>query len=112
MVLSSILDIIAAELDPEMPLQQIRAFLIVARGGGDGVPRQQIERELKFSPTAITRITQKLASEGYMTAGKREPGYGVIEQFRNPQNYRETMFKLSTKGERLLSKIAARLERK
>lgn len=87
------------KLDPELPIQQAVAFLVIARQ--EGIPQKKVAELVGVSKSAAQRIFDKLSDRG--TNGK--PGLGLIEVWPGSFDRRETEARLTPKGRRLLASL-------
>lgn len=91
-------------LNPNMPVAQIQAFLLVALDDGHGMT--EIAGKVDVKPSTASRY---LLDMGIPRADD-DGAYGLIERGIDPQNTRKARYTLTKKGQRLVQAITAVLE--
>lgn len=98
------------EIDPEMPMQTMITFLVIAGSGEKypgGMPMTQLRLEVGISQAAISRNTA-LLSKG--TGGR--PGHRLILTREDPKHRRRKLVRISQKGLALVEQIHQAMEGK
>jgi DNA-binding MarR family transcriptional regulator len=101
-VLFETLQVIRAELDPEMQLQTLLTLLIVDME--PGITMTEALKKIGISQAAMSRnaaILGRLYSKG-------EPGLDMIAATEDPMERRRKVMRMTPKGEKLLAELAAR----
>jgi DNA-binding MarR family transcriptional regulator len=88
-----------AKLRPTMPLQQARAFLLVASNEGLGV--QEYAQLANVSQSVMTRNLLDLGARNR----KREPGFGLLVSRMDPMDMRKHQTPLTDQGQRLVKRV-------
>lgn len=86
-------------LNAEFPSQQIATFFIVALN--PGITLEKLGQELGMAQSSTSRNVAALSDFFLSAQGDRRPGYGLLEKRENPQNTKEKIVQLTSKGERL-----------
>lgn len=102
-----VMQILADELDRDLPLTYGLVFARVARAGDEGIDQGRVQDELKMSSSTISRTAQGLGDIHYM---KGKPGLGVIERQMNLTDNHKRTLRLTAKGERVMAKVAGVLK--
>lgn len=93
-----------AEIRDTMPLQYVRAFLLVCGHEGAGVSEIG----------AMANVAQSVASRHLQDLGEKnrhgEPGFGLVEQDYDPLNRRKHKVALTPKGAALAKRMARVLQ--
>jgi DNA-binding MarR family transcriptional regulator len=85
-------------LNPNMPVAQIQAFLLVALDEGDGMT--EIADKVDVKPSTASRYLIDLGSSAQDT-------YGLINRGFDSTNVRKARYHLTDKGKRLVKAISA-----
>jgi DNA-binding MarR family transcriptional regulator len=88
-----------AELDREVPMQVVQAFLYVA--SHDNCYKSSLEKELGLLTASCSRNLAWLSDKHRL--GK--PGLGLIERKVDPTNRRRLILSLTDKGKRFAQRI-------
>jgi len=91
------------DLRDTMPLQYVRAFMLVATDPGHNVT--WYANKAGISPSLMARHLEDIGEVDRY----REPGFGLVEQFVNPRDRRERLMHLTDKGRDIAHKICAAL---
>lgn len=84
---------------PDLPVQHITAFLLVAQRGE--MPMADLEKGMGLAQSSISRAVAKLG-KGY---SPREPGFGLIEAEEDPYERRRKIIRLTPRGRELVKEI-------
>jgi DNA-binding MarR family transcriptional regulator len=93
--------------DPHMPMQQLRLLLCLYSNGETA--QQNLPELTLVEKSAVSRNVQKLGPGTYATVdGKKtfQPGLGLVEAHRPPENQRISLVRLTTKGRAVLEEAA------
>jgi DNA-binding MarR family transcriptional regulator len=82
-----------------MPLQYVRAFMLVATDEGRNVT--EYAKRAGITPSLMTR---HLADLGEINR-YHKPGFGLVEQFDDPMDRRNRLMRLTAKGQQMVQKI-------
>lgn len=102
-----VMQILADELDRDLPLTSALVFARVARAGDEGIDQGKVQDELKMSSSTISRTAQTLGDVHY-TKGKA--GLGMIERQMNLTDNHKRTLRLTPRGERVMAKVAGALK--
>ena len=91
------------DLRDTMPLQYVRAFMLVATDPGHNVT--WYANKAGISPSLMARHLEDIGEVDRY----REPGFGLVEQFVNPRDRRERLMHLTDKGRDIAHNICAAL---
>lgn len=80
--------------NPTMPLQQVQLFLHVAYLGE--VPMEDLEEATGVEQSSVSRNVAALGGGQH-----RKPGYGLVHAYRDPNNHRRKLVRLTEKGKAL-----------
>lgn len=97
---------VVRQLDPDMPIYTLRAFLLVAQAGEEGVMQAKLGEQLGLSQAALSRNVAMLTD----FEGVGLKGLGLIVSEPIPENRKVRRLKLSPKGKRFAEKIGKLLE--
>jgi DNA-binding MarR family transcriptional regulator len=91
------------DLRDTMPLQYVRAFMLVAIEEGSNVT--EYAKRAGVSPSLMTRHLSDLGE----TNRHHKPGFGLVEQYYNVMDKRERLMRLTPMGRGIAQKICAAL---
>lgn len=94
------------QLDPEIPAHTVLAFLMVAQSMPQGILQNDLGRRLNLSSAGIARNVMYLSSE----RGIGIPGFDLVSIETVREDRRLRRVKLSSKGEKFLSKLMKQLD--
>jgi DNA-binding MarR family transcriptional regulator len=97
--LLKVMQVLADEMDRDLPLTSALVFARVAKAGGEGIDQGRVQDELKMSSSTIGEVH-------YL---KSKPGLGLVDRLMDTTDNHKRILKLSAKGEKLAAKIAALL---
>jgi len=86
----------------DLSLSMMIVFLLVCQE--EGRPTGELADILKVSDGTVTNIVRTLA-EGRKRDGVRRPGYHLLRQEQNPDDYRVKNVYLTPKGKELLKQL-------
>jgi DNA-binding MarR family transcriptional regulator len=87
------------KLDPEMPVQQAVALLVIA--GDEGLTQKKVAERIGMSKSSAQRIFDKLSDKGI----NGRPGLDVIRVEPGRMDRRETEAWLTPKGRRVIASL-------
>lgn len=93
------------KLAPELPIQQLQAFLAVALQ--EGITTKDIEKRCGFTSASASRNVQAL----YKHAGAGREGYGWVVWHPSPHDGRFRELYLTEEGKEALKTLVEALER-
>lgn len=94
-------------LDPEIPIQQVVMFLIIARNTDE--PEGTSQRELSDQlGIAISSVSRNLASL-YQEDRWGRPGHQLIEREPDPNHSQKFIYRLSPKGKQIMTSLSVAL---
>lgn len=103
--LYELIDALAQEFGRDMSLGYLLTFLRVGMAGGVGIDQGRLVEEIGLSPAGMSRAVRALSEVSY---DKQRDGFGVVEFALDPTDNRRRIIRLSTKGEKLIDKLARR----
>lgn len=83
----------AAEIDPEMPLQQLHCLLVVAEAE-EGMSLTDLSKKVGIGLATASRYVGALGKINR----RREEGLKLIESFEDPMERRKKIIRLTKKG--------------
>ena len=89
------------KMDREVPAQVISMFFYIA--SHDPCHKQALEEDLDYTVASASRNLDWLSDRHRLS----KPGLGLVEKFRDPENGRRFMARLTPKGYKLASKLEA-----
>jgi len=97
--LARAMDVLAAEVDPDIQVQTVRALLVVVVRGS--CTQKEVETELGSTNASTSR------NISYWTEMRfdKKPGMGFIMRLEDPQDRRYKMLTLTKKGQAFIEKI-------
>lgn len=96
------------DLDQEMPIGEAVSFLLIANGetrDGGGLTVTELGRQGGFALATASRYMKSLALKNR----RGEPGHEVVTDERDPTDDRRKVLRISTKGQRVLTRIQTAL---
>lgn len=101
--LFKVMQVLADEMDRDLPLTSALVFARVARAGDEGIDQGKVQDELKMSSSTISRTAQSLGDVHYL---KGRPGLGLVDRQMNLTDNHKRTLRLTAKGERVMAKVA------
>lgn len=106
--LYKLMQILVEELDKDLPLSYAMAFLRIAMAGDIGVDNRRLQDDLKASSGGMSRMVQTLGAVHWQ---KDKPGFGLIDRAMGAKDNRTRELTLTPKGEKLVAKLTAQLNK-
>lgn len=85
----------------DVPAQHIQLFLYVAERGGKEVPLADLIKLVGTDQSAVSRAVAKLGPG----VNPREPGYGLLTFYEDPEYRRRKLVDLTPRGKALLGDL-------
>ena len=106
--LYKVMQILVEELDKDLPLSYALAFLRIAMAGDLGVDNKRLQDDLKASSGGMSRMVQTLGAIHWQ---KDKAGFGLINRDMGAADNRMRQLSLTPKGEKLVAKLVAQLNK-
>jgi DNA-binding MarR family transcriptional regulator len=84
---------------PELQAQQILTILAVA--DRSEIPMADLEKLTGVGQSSVSRNVAKLGQG----TSPREPGYGLLEAYEDPEDRRRKLVRLTTRGKALIAQL-------
>jgi DNA-binding MarR family transcriptional regulator len=91
-------------LDPVMPLRLCLTFLFIAKKGKEGATMKEIATFLDLPQSATSRQVAALSDHHW---NKNKQGLGLVTTEIDPDDWRQKIIKLTSKGQRLAERLEA-----
>ena len=91
------------EADPQMTIQSLRTFLLVAMN--EGASLKELADRIGLPQASTGRYLQDLSDSGRLMAGKRKASMGLVRSEVDPNEMRRKMFTLTPKGRKFLADL-------
>lgn len=92
------------ELDPEMQLQAVQTFILVA--GNPGISMQELQARLKLASSSVSRNVASLGRYGR----SKYSGHELVDAQEDPADRRSKLVFLTARGHRMFADIVRDIE--
>jgi len=96
------LDLLTDATNPDFTIRQLRILLLIGATGEAGAQAPTLQKRTGSTQSAVSRTVKLL---------DKVSGYGFTENALDPHDMRARVIRITTKGERLLSRMLGEIDK-